>query len=81
VIISTCHLNISLFLRPSFPGRSADKGQKLKEAWEQQQFLHAVDDIETWISDMEGQMASEDLGRDLISVNKLLKKHAVRENT
>lgn len=57
--------------------RSGDKGQKLKEAWEHQQFLHAVDDIESWISDMESQMASEDLGRDLISVNKLLKKHAV----
>lgn len=50
----------------------------MKEAWEQQQFLHAVDDIETWMTDMEGQMASEDTGRDLISVNKLLKKHAVR---
>lgn len=57
--------------------RSADKGQKLKEAWEHQQFLHAVDDIESWIADMESQLASEDLGRDLISVNKLLKKHAV----
>lgn len=60
-----------------FPCRSADKGQKLKEAWEHQQYLHAVDDIESWIADMESQLASEDLGRDLISVNKLLKKHAV----
>jgi hypothetical protein len=57
--------------------RSADKGQKLKEAWEHQQYLHAVDDIESWIADMESQLASEDLGRDLISVNKLLKRHAV----
>jgi len=36
-----------------------------------------VEDMEQWISDMEGQMASEDLGKDLISVNNLLKKHAV----
>ena len=57
--------------------RSSDKGHKLQEAWEQQQFLHAVEDIEVWIVDMENQMASEDLGRDLTSVNNLLKKHAV----
>ena len=57
--------------------RSSDKGQKLQEAWEQQQFLRAVEDIEGWIGDMESQMASEDLGRDLISINNLIKKHAV----
>jgi len=59
------------------PPRSSDKGQKLQEAWEQQQFLRAVEDIEGWIGDMESQMASEDLGRDLISINNLIKKHAV----
>ena len=57
--------------------RSVDKGQKLQEAWEHQQFLRAVEDVENWISEMEGQLASEDLGRDLISVNNLLKKHEV----
>ena len=62
---------------PPHPPRSSDKGQKLQEAWEQQQFLRAVEDIEDWIGDMESQMASEDLGRDLISVNNLIKKHAV----
>ena len=30
---------------------------------------------------MEGQLASEDLGRDLISVNNLLKKHEVSETS
>ena len=58
--------------------RSADKGRKLQEAWEQQQFLREVEDIESWIGEMESQMASDDLGRDLISVNNLIKKHAVR---
>lgn len=29
------------------------------------------------MSDMEAQMASEELGKDLISVNILIKKHAV----
>ena len=65
---------------PPHPLRSSDKGQKLQEAWEQQQFLRAVEDIEDWIGDMESQMASEDLGRDLISVNNLIKKHAVRQS-
>lgn len=58
--------------------RSADKGRKLQEAWEQQQFLREVEDIESWIGEMENQLASDDIGRDLISVNNLIKKHAVR---
>ena len=33
--------------------------------------------MEQWILDMESQMASEDMGKDLISVNILIKKHAV----
>jgi hypothetical protein len=36
-----------------------------------------VEDMEQWMLDMEGQMASEDRGKDLISVNILIKKHAV----
>jgi len=41
------------------------------------QFLRAVDDVEIWIQDMCSQLASEDTGRDLISVNSLLKRHEV----
>ena len=37
-----------------------------------------MEDIEDWISDMEKQMGSQDLGRDLISVNNLIKSHNVR---
>ena len=59
--------------------RTWDRGQKLKEASEQQQFLRAVEDMEQWILDMEAQMTSEDMGKDLISVNILIKKHAVSE--
>ena len=51
----------------------------MKEASEQQQFLRAVEDMEQWILDMESQMASEDMGKDLMSVNILIKKHAVSE--
>lgn len=62
----------------SFSFRSADKGQKLKEARELQVFEQEVEDIEDWIADMEHQLASEDLGKDLISVNNLLKSYQVR---
>ena len=67
-----------LFLSVTAPSRrSSEKGQKLKEARELQVFEQAVEDIEDWISDMEKQLASQDLGRDLISVNNLLKSHNV----
>ena len=57
--------------------RTKDRGQKLMETHELQLFIHNVEDIESWIADMEGQLASEDHGKDLISVNNLLKKHTV----
>ncbi len=59
--------------------RSEDKGQKLRDVWEGQQFLRAVEDVEVWIAEMETQLSSEDTGRDLISVNNLLKRHEVGE--
>ena len=65
----------------SYFTRTQDRGQKLKEASEQQQFLRAVEDMEQWMSDMETQMASEDLGKNLMSVNILIKKHTVREES
>jgi spectrin alpha len=54
---------------------SADKGQKLKEANEQQQYNHGVEDIEFWLTDVELLLASKDLGKDLPSVQNLIKKH------
>ena len=39
--------------------------------------MRAVEDMEQWILDMEGQMSSEDMGKHLLSVNILIKKHAV----
>ncbi|XP_014680202.1 PREDICTED: spectrin alpha chain, non-erythrocytic 1-like, partial [Priapulus caudatus] len=38
-------------------------------------FNRAVDDLDAWCDDVEGHLASEDHGRDLTSVKKLLKKH------
>ena len=39
------------------------KGNKLKEASQQQQFNRNVEDIETWLTDIEGQLMSEDYGK------------------
>ena len=57
--------------------RTKDKGQKLVEVRQQEQFIRAVEDIEQWIREVEVQLSSEDLGKDLTSVNNLIKKHAV----
>ncbi|XP_060596253.1 spectrin alpha chain, non-erythrocytic 1-like isoform X2 [Ruditapes philippinarum] len=55
------------------------KGNKLKEASQQQQFNRNVEDIESWLSEIEGQLMSEDYGKDLTSVQNLQKKHALLE--
>jgi spectrin alpha len=56
------------------------KGAKLKEAGDQQQFNRNIEDIELWLSELEGQTASEDFGKDLISVQNLQKKQALIES-
>lgn len=39
------------------------KGEKLQEASQQQQFNRTVEDIELWLSEIEGQLLSEDYGK------------------
>lgn len=54
-------------------------GIKLREANQQQQFNRNVEDIELWLYEVEGQLASDDFGKDLTSVQNLQKKHALLE--
>ena len=42
---------------------AANKGRKLWEANEQQQFYRAVKDVDLWLDEVEKQLASEDLGK------------------
>lgn len=56
------------------------KGSKLAEAAGQQQYNRNIEDIELWLTEIEGQLASEDMGKDLNSVQNLLKKQALLEN-
>jgi spectrin alpha len=59
--------------------RSDDKGQKLREAQQQQEFNRRVDDIESWCKETEAALADDDLGKDLLSAQNLLKKHQLLE--
>lgn len=56
------------------------KGAKLKEAGAQQQFNRNLEDMEMWLSEIEGQLGSEDYGKDLISVQNHQKKLGLLES-
>ncbi|XP_052834596.1 spectrin alpha chain isoform X3 [Octopus bimaculoides] len=60
-------------------GQTEKKGNNLKEASLQQQFYRNVTDVEGWLVDIEGQLMSEDFGKDLTSVQNLQKKHGLLE--
>ncbi|ESO95207.1 hypothetical protein LOTGIDRAFT_202396 [Lottia gigantea] len=55
------------------------KGNKLKQARNQQNFNRNVEDVDSWLRDIEGQIGSEDFGKDLTSVQNLQKKHQLIE--
>lgn len=45
------------------------KGSKLQEAAAQQQYNRAVEDIELWLSEVEGQLLSEDYGKVTLMIS------------
>lgn len=63
----------------SLRGESDNKGQKLHEANEQQQYNHGVEDIEFWLAEVESLLKGGDYGKDLASVKNLIKKHQLLE--
>ena len=52
-------------------------GQKLKEALDMQLFQRAADDQFAWIREAQKHLDSDNIGKDLLSVRFLLKKHEV----
>jgi spectrin alpha len=58
---------------------SQQKGTKLKEANQYQQYARRVEDIMAWCSDVQQSLGLSDFGRDLTDVQNLLKKHALLE--
>lgn len=59
--------------------KSTEKNLKLKEASRQQTFNAGVKDIEFWLGLVENQLQNVEYGRDLASVQNLLKKHQLIE--
>lgn len=52
-------------------------GLKLKQALDFQLYQRVCDEQLAWISEVEKQLDSEDIGKDLQSVRFLIKKHEV----
>ncbi|VDP70732.1 unnamed protein product [Schistosoma mattheei] len=52
----------------------ANKKKNLDQASRQQQFVRNVEDVELWLDDVEAQIASEDVGRDLNGVMNAQKR-------
>lgn len=56
------------------------KRERLNEAYQALLFNRSVDEFESWLSTVEQQLTSSDYGKDLASVNNLMKKHSAIEN-
>ncbi|KAK6020313.1 spectrin repeat-containing domain protein, partial [Ostertagia ostertagi] len=52
---------------------------QLKEANKQKSFMAAVKDLEFWLGEVEILLQSDDYGKDLASIENLLKKHQLLE--
>ncbi|KAK6641322.1 hypothetical protein RUM44_013031 [Polyplax serrata] len=59
---------------------SKDKKEKLDDAYSALIFMRSLEELESWMNEIEGILSSEDHGRDLASVAHLLKKHSALEN-
>lgn len=59
--------------------KTTEKSLKLKEANKQRTFNAAVKDIDFWLGEVESLLKSEDSGKDLASVQNLMKKHQLVE--
>ncbi|CAF2887520.1 unnamed protein product [Rotaria sp. Silwood2] len=54
---------------------SSNRAQSLNQTHDYYQFFSDADDIDTWMLDMLKLVSSEDIGRDELSAQTLLKKH------
>ncbi|KAK7065236.1 Spectrin alpha chain, non-erythrocytic 1 [Halocaridina rubra] len=59
--------------------RTEEKFLKLKEANKQKFFFTAVKDLEFWLGEVESLLTNEEVGKDLVSVQNLMKKHRLLE--
>uniref|UniRef100_A0AC35U4B9 Spectrin alpha chain n=1 Tax=Rhabditophanes sp. KR3021 TaxID=114890 RepID=A0AC35U4B9_9BILA len=54
---------------------TTEKSHRLQEANRQQSFMATIRDLDFWQNEIETLLSSTDLGRDLASIENLLKKH------
>ncbi|KAI4458396.1 troponin [Holotrichia oblita] len=59
--------------------KTSEKSLKLKEANKQRTYIAAVKDLDFWLGEVESLLTSEDAGKDLASVQNLMKKHQLVE--
>ncbi|PSN39855.1 hypothetical protein C0J52_21000 [Blattella germanica] len=59
--------------------KTTEKTVKLKEANKQRTYIAAVKDLDFWLGEVESLLTSEDSGKDLASVQNLIKKHQLVE--
>lgn len=59
--------------------KTTEKSHRLKEANKQKSFMAGIKDLEFWLGEVETLLSSEDYGRDLTSIENLLKKHQLLE--
>ncbi|KAL1131759.1 hypothetical protein AAG570_011372 [Ranatra chinensis] len=59
---------------------SSVKKDRLNDAYQALLFSRTLEELETWMDDIESQLTSEDHGKDLASVANLLKRHTHLEN-
>lgn len=58
---------------------SREKRDRLQQAYEALIFARSLDEFSVWMDEVETHLSSEDYGKDLASVNNLLKKHELLE--
>jgi spectrin alpha len=66
-------------LRSNLVTAAEKKGLRLDDESKQQQYNRGNEELQLWLSEMEGQLLSEDYGKDVTSVQNLLKKHELLE--
>merc|ERR1711971_1311497 len=59
--------------------KTSEKSMKLKEANRQRTFIAAVKDLDFWVGEVESLLTTDEVGKDLASVQNLMKKHQLVE--
>merc|ERR1719187_836486 len=59
--------------------KTSEKSMKLKEANRQRTFIAAVKDLDFWLGEVESILTTDEMGKDLASVQNLMMKHQLVE--